>query len=355
MMKPRLLLALLAAVGCGGWSGCVSGILARKIVTAPNRQSTPWPAAGSRAAERFEQSYAQQWRVPVGVDPTVELAVAVVEPGDYDFRYGAMIETRKDGRRVPRYSADWKPRAADAAAVAARGTVVILHGFLVTKETMMHWALFLAQQGYRAVLVDLRGHGQSTGEWITFGANEGEDLTKVMDELQRRGLAPNGVGVLGSSYGAVMGLHWAAHDPRVKAVVAMQPFSDPQAAVAEFARGFPPFKKQIEGVGAETFESALQQAAQLGHFAWRDASVLASVQRLKVPVLFLHGTEDTWIVPEHSRKLLAVAPVGSRLILVPGDNHETLSARLDPISYDVLDWFEQHGALNLAASTTKNP
>ncbi|MBC7367043.1 MAG: alpha/beta fold hydrolase [Undibacterium sp.] len=349
--KLKLLCALWFGWVSVGLTGCVSDLLARKIVTAPNRQGAPWPAKGSEAVERFDQTYAQQWRVPAGA-PAVELAVAVVEPGDYAFRYGAMIETRKDGRRVPKYSADWKPRSADAPVVAARGTIVILHGFLVTRETMMHWALFLAQQGFRAVLVDLRGHGQSTGEWITFGANEAGDLVKVMDELQHRDLAPAGVGVLGSSYGAVMALHWAARDARVKAVVALEPFSDPREAVTEFAHGFPPFKQQIGGVGAETFATALQRAAGLGGFAWSEVNVLESVRRLRWPVLFFHGADDTWIAPEHSRRLLAVATAGSRLVVVPGDNHETLSARLDPISYDVLEWFEQHGAASAAAMAT---
>ncbi len=341
-MKFRWPIALLALLLSGGLTGCVSDLLARKIVMAPNRQGTPWPAKGSPAAKRFEQTYAQQFRVPVG-PPAAELAVAVVEPGDYAFRYGTMIETRAAGRRVPKFSADWKSLAPNAPSLVARGTIVILHGFLASKETMMHWALFLAQQGYRAVLVDLRGHGQSTGDWITFGAREADDLVKLMDELERRGLAPIGAGVLGSSYGAVMALHWAARDPRVKAVVALEPFSDPQAAVAEFAHGFPPFQKKIAGVGEETFGIALERAPALAGFAWSDASVVGAMKRLGVPVLFFHGTGDTWISPEHSRKLAALAPAGSRLVPVPGDNHETLGARLDPIADEVAEWFEQLG------------
>ena len=141
-----------------------------------------------------------------------------------------------------------------------------------------------------------------------------------------------------------MALHWAARDPRINAVVALEPFSDPRSAVVEFAHGFPPFKKQIESVGESTLESALQRAPELAGFSWDAVNVMESMKRLRFPVLFFHGAGDTWISPENSRKLAAAAPAGSRLVILPGDNHETLSARLDPISYDVLEWFEQHGA-----------
>lgn len=207
----------------------------------------------------------------------------------------------------------------------------------------MHWGLFLAQQGFRTVLVDLRGHGQSTGEWITFGATEAADLVKVMDELERRGLAPGGAAVLGLSYGAVMGMHWAARDPRVQAIVALEPFSDPRRAVLEFVHGFPPFKKQLAKIGEGTLNSAVTRAPALAHFSWGETSVFDSLKALRHPVLFFHGTDDTWIFPEHSQRLVELAPAGSRLILVPRDNHETLSARLDPIAFDVLEWLEQQG------------
>ncbi len=46
MKKPRLMCALLVGWVSVGLTGCVSDLLARKIVTAPNRQGAPWPAKG---------------------------------------------------------------------------------------------------------------------------------------------------------------------------------------------------------------------------------------------------------------------------------------------------------------------
>lgn len=331
---------LFACIGLG-LSGCVSGMLAQKIVEAPNKTHKSWPTKGSATFERIAKTYSQTFRISVG-PPVAELAAAVLEPADYSLRYGMTIETSPEGRRRPRYSADWDPQPRKEQAVHRKGTIVLLHGFLMGKESMMHWAVFFAQQGYRTVLVDLRGHGESSGSWITFGATEAGDLVKVMDEIERRGLAPEGVGVMGSSYGAVMALHWAARDPRVKTVVAMHPFSDPEKAVVEFARGFPEAKKLVGGLSDATFAAAIKRAAPLAGFTWANASVTESIKRLRVPVLFYHGARDTWILPANSERLVSAAPFGSRLVRLPEDDHASLGVRLDPIALDVADWFGEH-------------
>jgi pimeloyl-ACP methyl ester carboxylesterase len=48
---------------------------------------------------------------------------------------------------------------------------------------MLPAAKELAEAGYRAVLVDLRGHGRSTGKYTTFGVQAAKDLSQVIDAL----------------------------------------------------------------------------------------------------------------------------------------------------------------------------
>ena len=42
-----------------------------------------------------------------------------------------------------------------------RGTVVLLHGWMMNGDSMLPWSLQLAESGYRVVTLDLRNHGQS--------------------------------------------------------------------------------------------------------------------------------------------------------------------------------------------------
>jgi len=78
-----------------------------------------------------------------------------------------------------------------------RATIFVLHGIRDQKEGLRHWADHLSEAGYRAVLVDSRGHGHSTGDWLTYGVQESRDLSQLVDALA----ADGPVGVMGISYG----------------------------------------------------------------------------------------------------------------------------------------------------------
>ena len=67
-----------------------------------------------------------------------------------------------------------------------RGTVLFLHGFLADHGQVQNAGEALRKSGYRAVLVDLRGFGESTGGNITFGHLDAGDLTQLTDYLQAR-------------------------------------------------------------------------------------------------------------------------------------------------------------------------
>jgi len=76
-----------------------------------------------------------------------------------------------------------------------KGTVFVLHGIRDHKESMRSFGAMLAESGFRAILVDLRGHGRSSGEWLSYGAVESHDLAQVLDALTAQGLVIGKVGV----------------------------------------------------------------------------------------------------------------------------------------------------------------
>ena len=123
-----------------------------------------------------------------------------------------------------------------AGPASPRGTVFVLHGIRDSKASMRGWGEMLARAGYRAVLVDSRGHGRSTGDWLTYGVNESRDLAQVLDLLASRGQVAGEVGVMGISYGAATAIQWAGLDARVKAVIAVAPF----ASLRDVVPGYSP-------------------------------------------------------------------------------------------------------------------
>lgn len=332
---------LILGVALLALTGCVSSMLATVAIKAPNQQEAPRAVRDKHYAERFDGLYAQSWRVPVG-PPAAELAVAVIEPGNYRFNYQIELKQSPNGRKWLEPKFDWTvpERGADAGRVAAKGTVLVLHGYRDAKENVAHWALCLAEAGYRCVLVDQRGHGRSTGDSIGFGAFEVRDLSRVVDDLQKKGLAPERVGVLGVSYGASMGLLLAAQDKRVGAIVALEPFSNAAKAVVEFAHGAAP--QLAAKISDRAFASGVKKAAQRGKFSWSDGDVLSAMQKVIAPVLFYHGAKDTWISPDNSRVLQAHAAGQSRLVILEQDDHISLSMRLGAIVPEVREWFDRY-------------
>lgn len=94
----------------------------------------------------------------------------------------------------------------------ARGTVLVLHGIRDSKTSMRGMGQLLANGGYRSVLIDLRGHGLSSG--LTYGVVDSQDLVQVLDAIDRQNLLTPSIGVFGCSYGAAAAIQLAARDPR---------------------------------------------------------------------------------------------------------------------------------------------
>lgn len=302
----RLVVAVTLLPACGG---CAQ-FLGSSIVSAPNR----WLPRGKTASRthpgvRRLLGIDQEFRVNVGSEEQpLELLVQVVEPAEVE-----------------------SPSA----------TVLVLHGVISSGRAMLPHARRLAAHGYRAVLVDLRGHGQSDGEYMTYGLEESADLVRVIDALAARRLISGRLGVLGVSYGATTAIHLAGRDPRIDSVVAVAPFSNLRDVVPDFGRTVLP------GVGSLVSDQALaagiDEAGKQAGFDPDLADACQALQRTSAPVLVIHGEED-WMVPTyHGRRLHEAAPDHSELRLLPCTGH--LTAWLDPtgrVADETLDWFDMH-------------
>jgi pimeloyl-ACP methyl ester carboxylesterase len=281
--------------------------LAEVIVSVPNRIN-PWAAEANPLPpiERLLGADQQFW-VKVG-PPEASLSVSVVEP-----------------------LGKWP---------SPRGTVLVLHGVAACSATMLPAARALAHAGYRAVLVDLRGWGRSTGKYLTFGLQEAKDLSQVIDELERRRLLAGNLGAYGISYGATTSIHLAAADRRVRAVVAVEPFSTAREEVPHFAR------VMVPGVGwlipEQTYQRSLDEAGRIAHYDPDEADAVKAIARTSAPVLIIHGTND-WIVPHRqSERLHAAALDHSELVSVPYLGH--IALWVDPgghVAQRARDWFDR--------------
>jgi pimeloyl-ACP methyl ester carboxylesterase len=205
---------------------------------------------------------------------------------------------------------------------------------------MMPAARQFADNGYRVFLVDLRGHGRSSGDRLTFGKQEARDLSQIVDELQRRGLVEGRLGVYGISYGAATSIHLAGVDPRIEAVVAVAPFSTVRDEVPHFGR------VMVPGIGwvlpDKVYQDAIDEAGRQADFDPDRDTTVEAIKRTKAQVLLMHGTND-WVVPhKHSVRLREAAPDHSRLMTVPAYGH--IIIWVDPagtVARQATGWFDR--------------
>jgi pimeloyl-ACP methyl ester carboxylesterase len=206
----------------------------------------------------------------------------------------------------------------------ALGTVLVLHGIRSDKYWLRGLAAQVALQGYRAVLPDLPGHGRSSGDWLSYGACEAHEMKALLDELTKQGRVSGNVGLVGLSYGAAVGIQLAAVDPRVRAVVAIAPFSSLRTVVPGYVAHYLPALGRL--IPAAFVQRGIDQAGILGNFKPDDASPLAAISRTGAQVLLIHGSTDAHIAAAQSVALHAAAPGHSELILVEGDDHFSIAA-----------------------------
>src|SRR5215204_1251635 len=158
----RTLRFLLPAIGAFALAGCVSSVLAHKVVSPPNKSGVRPLFADLELIKRAPDAFADTWLVAVA-QPRADIAVAAVEPGDYAFEYDLALDY-PDGKvpNISRFHAYWRP-AAEVVRYPGppKGTVILLHGYLQNRNSVTPWAVRLAQAGFRCAVVDLRGHGTS--------------------------------------------------------------------------------------------------------------------------------------------------------------------------------------------------
>ena len=94
-------------------------------------------------------------------------------------------------------------------------------------------AKLLHDGGYGVLMIDLRGHGQSSDARFTFGLKERSDVLGAVDWLLQRGVAPGRIGVLGLSLGAAAAIGAAAEEPAIGALVLDSGFADINTLIGE--------------------------------------------------------------------------------------------------------------------------
>ena len=328
----RLLLLCVLALNTGGCGTFVAHSIARS----PNRYPS-WFAPHANVTLAFSPKLLTNFvarYVAVG-PPAALLCYRIVEPGDYHLEISS-TNWLEHGQK--QYEFSFKatlPGRTNVWTTAPRGTVLLLHGYGEAQFSMVSWALRLAEDGWRCVLVDLRGHGRSTGKRIFFAIKETNDMSQLLDALAADGKLAVPVDVVGESYGAVLALRWKTVDPRVRAIVAIAPYASLSNTVMnireEYADWIP---KVMVRAGLKKLPSVLGIPAS-------EFDTTTVLERKPVRGLFVAGGEDRIAPVKEVEFLQSLASPGSQLIIVPDATHEALTYYFSVLVPPVLAWLKE--------------
>jgi uncharacterized protein len=196
--------------------------------------------------------------------------------------------------------------------------VLVVPGFWRDRRypSMPLVASFLTGLGYRAAVVDLRGHGSSGGTY-GFNINEHHDVAAVAGELLRAFDAQSLV-LMGFSVGGAIATSAAARDGLpIRAQILVSP-------VAELSRVMPrinPFTIHRH--------IAFSQALNRPRFALRvprgaeRLNAVDDVSRVHAPLCLIHVKNDWLVGHRHSIRLYERAnePKELHIIEIPGNYH----------------------------------
>jgi hypothetical protein len=159
--------------------------------------------------------------------------------------------------------------------------------------------------GLSVFVIDYRGYGKSQGDFPS-ESQVYEDAQLAWDYLvKQRGVNPHQIYIYGHSLGGAIAIDLAVRHPEAAGLIVEGSFTSTRAMV-NFQKGlfwlFP-----IDLLLTQRFDS------------------LSKVDRLQMPVLFIHGTADNVVPVEMSKKLFDAAPEPKQLYIVPDGGHNNVA------------------------------
>ena len=252
-----------------------------------------------------------------------------------------------------------------------RAIVVLVHG-LKAHSGLYEWpATQLANAGFAAYAVDLRGHGKSGGERL-YAATISEyvdDVRAIVKHAKMHHGQP--MFMLGHSAGGVIACAYALEDQHELAGLICESFALEVPAsrvtlallkgVARIAPHLGVFKLKDEHFSRDpAFVDQMKNdpliprsgypAQTIAELARTDERLHTELAQITIPVLVLHGTEDHVTLPSGSKHFGAIGGSHDKtLTLYQGHFHDLLNdVGKEDVLGDVIDWLQAHLVLRAA-------
>jgi non-heme chloroperoxidase len=266
--------------------------------------------------------------------------------------------TSKDGTEI--YYKEW-----------GEGPVVTFsHGWPLSSDAWDGQMLFLAQNGYRVVAHDRRGHGRSSQPSSGNDMNGyADDLAAIIEALDLRNATLIGHSTGGGEVTRYIARHGSKRIAKVVLIAAVPPImlktpANPEGLPMEVFDGlraglvkdrsqfYKDLAIQFYGAnrpGAKVSQGTLDQfwlwSMQAGLKnayesikAFSETDFTEDLGKIDVPALVLHGEDDQIVPVKDSAKKSAKLIKGAKEIYYPGAPHGITATHQDQVNFDLLEF-----------------
>jgi non-heme chloroperoxidase len=266
--------------------------------------------------------------------------------------------TVKDGTTI--YYKDW-----------GKGPVVTFsHGWPLSSDAWDGQLLFLAQNGFRVVAHDRRGHGRSSQAWVGNDMNGyADDLAAVIEALDLNKVTLVGHSTGGGEVARYIGRHGTERVAAAVLIAAVPPImvksaANPEGLAIEVFDGLrssltkdrSQFYKDLAVMfyganrpGAKVSQGTLDQfwlwSMQAGLKnaydsikAFSETDFTEDLKKFDVPTLVMHGEDDQIVPVKDSAKKSARLIKGAKEVYYPGLPHGLTATHADQVNADLLEF-----------------
>ena len=208
--------------------------------------------------------------------------------------------------------------------VSTNKYIILSHGYTDNRIGSLKYVRMYLNLNYNCIIYDLRGHGENKKTFTTYGILEAKDLALLVKDTIERYPDLEQLGLHGESLGAASTITSLKYQPQVDFVVADCGFSDIENVLRGGYRNahVPTFMVDIADTGA-----MLRY-----HYSLKKMRPIDSLNDNQIPILFIHGAEDTFILPKNSENMAKRTKGRQEFYLIDGAGHAE-SILTDPENY----------------------
>ena len=206
--------------------------------------------------------------------------------------------------------------------------VILVHGFGSIANRLLEYCQFYENLGFSVLLIDLRAHGKSEGNFIGMGVKDKDDVENFITYLKTNYGTDIQIILHGFSMGAVTTMNVIKdNDPCIKFAVEDCGFTRSYIEMKYKIR------KDMHIPATPMYEFAYMFNVMITHNHYHKVQPIHSVKETKIPLLIIHGDKDDFVPVKHAYKINDNCASYHELLIVEGAPH-TMSYKYDKEDYE---------------------